>query len=118
MENGLASITFNKVDLDNCIKQGLELTGYAKCPNCKQLYSYKIHLKTKKKLHKYIDTEIDGKTVTTLAPDQYDISIEFTGIHELPKELSFLVEPEEPDVKGPCNPCSRCTPNCERLRRK
>lgn len=118
MANGQATITFDGIDLDNCIKQGLEFTGYAKCPNCKQIYSFQISLKTQKKKSKYIDTEINGKTVTVLAPDHYDVSIEFSRNRDLPEdeELPVLLdEPDEPGVKAPCIPCSRCTPNCQRL---
>ena len=116
MVNGHATITFDGVNLDNCIKQGLELTGYAKCPNCKQRYTFQIHLKTQIKLHKYADTIINGETVTTLVPDTYDISIEFSNRRDLAEGPDFSGEPEEPEVEPPCVPCSRCTPNCIRLK--
>jgi hypothetical protein len=115
MANGQAKIAFDGVNLDSCIKQGLELTGYARCPYCKQIYTFQIHLKTKKKLQRYAEKTIDGKTVTVLAPDNYDVSIEFSGSRNLPKAAAFLSEPDEPGVKAPCVPCSRCTPRCERL---
>ncbi|MBN1382129.1 MAG: hypothetical protein JXA41_10665 [Deltaproteobacteria bacterium] len=119
MANGKATITFDEVDLDNCIKQGLELIGSAKCKNCKQKYSFRIHLNLQKKKHKYEDVVIKGKTVTVLVPDTYNVSIEFSGNHDLTEGLDLLEDDEEEaEALKPCVPCSRCTPNCPRLRRK
>lgn len=115
MANGQATITFDGVNLDNCIKQGLELTGHAKCPNCKQIYSFQIHLNLQEKLHKYIETIKEGDTVTALAADTYDVSIKFSGNRNLLERSDFSGELEEPEVEPPCVPCSRCTPRCERL---
>ena len=115
MANGQVTITFDGINLDSCIKQGLALTGHARCPYCKQIYTFKIHLKTKQKLHRYAETEINGETVTVSVPDTYDASIEFSKRPDSIKASNFLDEPDEPGVKAPCVPCSRCTPRCERL---
>ena len=115
MANGQAKITFDGVNLDSCIQQGLELTGYARCPYCKQIYSFQIHLKTKKKEHRYVEKKINGKAVTILTPDNYDVSIEFSKRSDFLKIADFSDEPDESEVLAPCVPCSRCTPRCERL---
>jgi hypothetical protein len=117
MANGQATVTFTEVNLDNCIKQGLEFTGYARCPNCKQKYSFQVHLKTKKKKHKYAETAINGKTVTVLAPETYDISIEFSGSRPFFELSNFSEDPEKSEIELPCVPCSGCTPRCEKLNR-
>jgi hypothetical protein len=116
--NGQATVVFDGVDLDNCIKQGLELTGYARCPNCKQTYTFQIRLNLQEKLHRYVDTVINGETVTALAADAYDVSIEFSKRRDLPNIPILLDEPEVPGVKAKCIPCSGCTPNCERLKKR
>jgi hypothetical protein len=115
MAKGRAIITFEGIDLDNCIKQGLAFTGYAKCPNCKQTYAFQIRLKTREKRQKYADAQINGQTVTVPLPDAYDVSIKFSGNVD-PSQLSGLPpEPELPEVDPPCDPCSRCTPRCAKL---
>ena len=118
MANGRATITFDGINLDNCIKQGLVLTGYAKCPFCKQIYTFQIHLNKKEKLHKYIERRINEDTVTVPVVDTYNVSIEFSANQDLPDILTLLGQPEESDTKKPCVPCSRCTPRCERLGNK
>jgi len=118
MANGQAAITFDGVNLDSCIEQGLELTGYAKCPYCKQIYTFQIHLNAQEKLNKYVETRINEETVTRLVPDTYNVSIKFSGSRNVSEILKILDEPEESDVKKPCAPCSGCTPNCERLRNR
>ena len=115
MANGEVTITFDGVNLDNCIKQGLEITGRANCPNCKQIYTFQIQLSVRDKIHKYIDTEMNGKTITTPVPDSYDVSIEFAKPREPQKKSDFSHEIENADDKEKCDPCSGCTPGCERL---
>ena len=112
MANGQATITFDGVNLDNCIEQRLEFTGYAKCPNCKQIYTFQIHLNAKEKLNKYVETRINEETVTVFVPDTYDVAIEFSRGSSVSDILKLLTEPE---VNKPCVPCSGCTPRCERL---
>jgi len=116
MANGLASISFDDINLDNCIEQGMEFTGYAKCKYCKQLYSFRIQLGKKRKNRKYKETTIDGEPATTLVPDAYDVSIEFSGNITAFDDSNISPEPDEPSVKPQCVPCSRCTPNCERVK--
>ncbi len=109
MANGQVAVTFDGVNLDNCIKQGLKLTGYAKCPYCKQIFTYQLHL------HKNVNTRIAGETVTSTVDDGYDISIDFSGDCDPLEVLYFLGEPDKKQVDLPCVPCNGCTPNCERL---
>ena len=115
MANGEVTITFDGVDLDNCIKQGLEVQGQAKCPHCKQIYSFQIHLDLKEKLQKFIETENDGKSVTTRVPDSYNVSIEFSKVKESIKESDFLAEENNSKKKEKCVPCSMCTVGCDRI---
>jgi phage FluMu protein Com len=99
MANGEVAITFDGVDLDHCIKQGLEVQGQAKCPHCKQIYSFQIHLNLKEKTQKYTETEIDGKMVTTLVPDSYNVSIEFSKVKGPLKAIDLLAEEEKSKKK-------------------
>jgi hypothetical protein len=99
MANGEVTITFDGVDLDHCIKQGLEVQGQAKCPHCKQGYSFQIHLNLKEKPQKFTETEINGKMVTTRVPDSYDVSIEFTKVKEPIKEGDLSAEEKESPKK-------------------
>lgn len=115
MANGDVTITFDGVDLDHCIKQGLEIQGQAKCPHCKQNYSFQIHLDLKEKPQKFTETEINGKMVTIRVPDSYNVSIEFSKVKESTKESDLSAEEEEPPKKEKCVPCSMCTVGCDRI---
>ena len=115
MANGDATITFDGVDLDHCIKQGLEIQGHAKCPNCKQIYSFQIHLNLKEKLQNFIEKKINGEIVTERVTDSYEVAIEFSKVNEPIKAIDLLKEFEEPKKKEKCEPCSGCTINCDRL---
>jgi dihydrodipicolinate reductase len=110
MANGQVAVTFDGVNLDNCIKQGLELSGFAKCPYCKQIFTFQINLHRQAKLPKYPETRLDREI-----EDNYDVSIDFSRDRGLMEALDFLGEPEKKQVEPPCIPCNGCTPNCERL---
>jgi hypothetical protein len=112
MANGQVAVTFDGVNLDNCIKQGLELTGFAKCPYCKQIFTYKIHIDRKIELPRYPETRTREQMVS------YDVSLDFSGDSDVTKILDFLGEPGKPKIDPPCVPCNGCTPNCERLRNR
>ena len=114
MANGEATVSFDGINLDNCIEQGLELIGYAKCPHCRQVYTYRIHLSKKDKKKKYTETLIDGKSVTTLVPDSYETAIEFAK-YEGDINVPDLSTASEDEDNKPCEPCSQCTRNCKKL---
>jgi hypothetical protein len=115
MANGQATINFEGVNLDPCIKQGLELFGTAKCPNCKQTYAFQIKLNLRQQAEKYTDVLINGETVTIPVPESYEVSINFSDPRTLTEAVPPSPEPENQEEDGPCVPCSRCTPNCEKL---
>ena len=114
MSNGKVTISFDGINLDPCLKHGLEFTGNAICPHCKVPYSFCIHVNKKEKKEKFTETIVDGKPVTTLAPDNYDVSIEFVKRQKALEDPDSSQEPEKEDLE-PCNPCNRCTPNCPKL---
>jgi len=114
MANGDVSITFDGIDLGNCIKQGMGIRGQAKCPHCKQLYSFQMHLSLKKMDHRFIEVEEDGKTVTRRVPDAYHVSIEFSKLKEPIKDIDLLTL-EDTKKKEKCEPCSMCTVGCDRI---
>lgn len=118
MANGQATISFDGVNLDHCIQQGLTLTGCAKCPYCKQIYTYQINLHMQQKPQKYMDKVIDGNKVTCAVEDSYDISIDFSRNNGNITVVDSLIEPEIPEEDLPCVPCTGCTPNCPRLKNR
>ena len=113
MANGEVTISFDGINLDPCLKQGLELTGHAICPHCKLPYTYRIHVNRKDKMGKFTETMVDDKPVTALVPDNYDVIIEFASHKCTPEVQNASPEPEESD--GPCQPCNRCTARCPKL---
>lgn len=117
MANGEVTISFDGVNLDNCILQGLEFTGYAKCKYCKQLYAFRIHLDKKRRIRKFTETTINGEPATAMVPDDYNVAIEFSGDLDAADVSDISVEPDDAEVEYQCVPCSRCTPNCKKLKR-
>lgn len=115
MANGEATVTFEGVNLDYCIKHGLEFTGFAKCPNCKQIYTFEIRLDTKDKPSKFMEIEKDGKTATVPVPDSYSVVINFSLNRDLIKESALARKEKKAEREEPCVPCSHCTPNCPKL---
>jgi len=107
MANGEVTIRFGGVNLDACIEQGLEFTGFAKCPYCKQVYSFDIQISKKFQMPRYPETK---------AATAYDVSIDFSGDADFTRVLDYLGESGKLKVDPPCVPCNGCTPNCERLR--
>jgi len=107
--NGEVTVAFDGVNLDNCIQQGLEFTGFAKCPYCKQIYSFQIHINRKVQLPRYPETRTREEMVA------YDVAIDFSRDRGLMEALDFLGDPEKPLIEPPCVPCNGCTPRCERL---
>lgn len=116
MANGEVTISFDDVNLDNCITQGLEFTGVARCKHCKQVYTFRIHLDKKRRIRKFAETDMNGGTATTLVPDEYEVSIDFSGDLDSVDISDILSEPDEPEAEKACVPCSRCTPNCTKVK--
>ena len=115
MSNGEVTISFDGINLDNCLMQGLELTGNAICPHCKLPYTFRIQLNKKEQENKYTETMVEGKPVTKRVPDNYDVSIEFVRRQQETADVSApAAAPEDPDME-PCQPCNRCTQNCPKL---
>jgi hypothetical protein len=104
MANGDVTVRFGGINLDDCIEQGLEFTGFAKCPHCEQVYSFQIQISKKYQMPTYPATKVDPA---------YNVFINFSGNAEF-SMTDFGGEPRDPEP--PCQPCNGCTPNCERRR--
>lgn len=104
MVNGQVAVTFDGIDLDDCINKGLEFTGFAKCTHCDQIYYYQIHVSKKVQSLCYPETRVAGEL------NGYDIYIDFSGNNKNMSELEG--EPAGSLMEGECVPCNGCTPNC------
>lgn len=107
MASKQATLLFEGVNLDNCLKQGLTITGNAGCPYCKQVYSFQLYL------HKRADGETSEQTLAPGDDDSYDICIKFSGV--LPETAGDVVTTVVDEDDKVCVPCRGCNPHCPRL---
>ena len=105
MANGDVTVRFGGITLDDCIEQGLEFTGSAKCPHCEQVYSFQIQINKKYQMPKYPETKVEPA---------YNVSINFSGDADFTK----ILDSGKPKIDPPCVPCNGCTPGCERQRNR
>jgi len=103
MVNGKVAVSFDGIDLDDCIKKGLEFTGFSKCEHCNQIYYFQIHINKKVQLPNS-STKRKSKNMNS-----YNVSIDFSGNSNT--KMTEL-EGEPADSEGECVPCNGCTPNC------
>jgi hypothetical protein len=103
MVNGKVAVSFDGIDLDDCIKEGLEFTGYSKCHHCNQIYYFQIHISKKVQLPTSSTKRKSSKI------NDYNVSIDFSGKSNI--KMPEL-EGEPADSEGECVPCNGCTPNC------
>ena len=108
MASKQATVLFDGVNLDNCLKQGLTITGNAGCPYCKQTFSFHLYL------HKRVDTWIAGETLAPGDEDSYDICIRFSG-NTLPELAGSMISAVADDDDKICVPCRGCNPHCPKL---
>lgn len=97
--NGRVTVSFDGVNLDNCIKQGMQITGLTRCPYCKQKFVFELHL--------HLDD--DGA---------YNFSVAFSTPREGVAALGKTPEETLEEVDAPCVPCKGCVSNCPKLQRK
>lgn len=109
MVNGQVAVSFDGIDLEDCIKEGLEFNGYAKCSHCNQIYYFQIHVAKNIQLPAY-----PGKRKSKKMND-YEVSIDFSGNSNI-KIPEVEGEPSESNEEE-CVPCNGCTPNCPKKKR-
>ena len=111
MATGQVTVFSDGVNLDNCLKQGLTITGNARCPYCKQVFSYQVHL------FKRVDTGIAGEGNRS-TDDTYDICIDFSGDSARFGAGQLVPQVIDSDADEICVPCRGCNPRCPKLLRR
>lgn len=110
MASRQANVFFDGVNLDNCLKLGLTITGTARCPYCQQTFSFQLHLQ------KHVD-ELTGDMVATADPDNYDICLNFSRDGLLAADIPAL-ENKKMDDDEICVPCRGCSLHCPKLAKR
>jgi hypothetical protein len=106
MANGNVRVLFDGINLDNCIKVGLELTGTTNCTHCKQPFSFEVRLQKRTRSPGNVDSP------TSEADNDYDVCLFFSRNLDMPKATELT---SNKDDDGPCVPCNGCTMNCKKL---
>jgi hypothetical protein len=112
MSNAQVKVFSDGVNLENCLKQGLTITGTARCPYCKQTFSYQLHL------FKHTGNGNGGKKVARALKDTYDICIDFSADAARFGTENPLPQATDNTADEICVPCRGCSMHCPKLAKR
>jgi len=108
MANANVRVIFDGINLDNCIREGLQFTGTTICQYCKQPYSFEARLQKKAR-------PSGNGSFPPADENEYEICFYFSKTGAAINTPVTAAKTDSPDDDGPCVPCSGCTMNCKKL---